>query len=147
MKIRINTDESISETELTITCQKLTPEIDKIIALLRIMNQQIIGMKDNESYVLDTEQILYAETVDKNLFLYTFDGVYETRLKLYELEERLADVGFLRISRSCILNLSNVSSLAADFDRRILVTLDNNEKLIVSRQYADEFKKRLGGVK
>ncbi len=144
MKIRINTDESISETELTITCQKLTPEIDKIIALLRIMNQQIIGMKDNESYVLDTEQILYAETVDKNLFLYTFDGVYETRLKLYELEERLADVGFLRISRSCILNLSNVSSLAADFDRRILVTLDNNEKLIVSRQYADEFKKRLG---
>ncbi len=144
MKIRINTDQSIDETELVINCQNLTPNIERLISLLRIMDQQITGSKNGETHILDTEEVLYAETVDKKLFLYTLDGVYETNLKLYELEERLHNVGFLRVSKSTLVNIARVKSLKTELNRKIRVTLDSGEQLIVSRQYAEAFKERLG---
>lgn len=144
MRIDIRTDLQIDETELIIRCRHLTPEIDKLLSYVRIMQQQIIGSKGGESYVLDIVKILFAESVERQTFLYTIDGVYETNLKLYELEEQLSDMGFFRINKSSIVNLTHVKSLKADINRRIRVTLDNGEKLMVSRQYADTFKKRLG---
>jgi len=144
MKIRINTNENIHETEIAITCNHLTPEIEKLLSMIRMMNKQITGIKDGETHIVDVHQVMYIESVDKKTFLYTLNGVYETNLKLYELEDQLSDVGFIRVSKYCIINLKDVTSLKADFDRRIRVTLNNDEKLLVSRQYADVFKKRLG---
>jgi len=144
MKITINTDTHISDTEIVINCKQLTPEVEKLISMIRILNKQVTGIKDGETYLLDVQSLLYAEVVEKKVFLYTSDKIYNSNLKLYELEEQLEDVGFFRINKSCLVNLKNVSSLKADFDRRIKVTLNNGEKLIVSRQFADDFKKRLG---
>lgn len=144
MKISINTDAQLSETEIVINCNQLTADIEKIISVIRIMNKQLTGINDGETYILDVQSLLYAEVVDKKVFLYTSDKIYTTNLKLYELEEELVDVGFFRINKSCLVNLKNVSSLRAEFDRRIKVTLINDEKLIVSRQFADNFKRRLG---
>lgn len=144
MKIEIITDAQVEETELMVKCRHLTPEIEKLLSYIRIMGQQIVGVKDEETYVLDTEKILYVESMERRAFLYTFEGVYETCLKLYELEEQLADLGFFRINKATIVNLNCVNSLKADINRRIRLTLDNDEKLLVSRQYADAFKKRLG---
>ena len=72
------------------------------------------------------------------------DDMYETDLKLYELEEKLEESGFFRAGKSCIINLKYIKSLRADFDRRIKVRMENGEQLIVSRQYAETLKKRLG---
>lgn len=144
MKISIHTDISVNEVELSITCNQLTPEIEKLLSVIRMMNMQITGSKNGEIYLLDAEQILYIDTADKKTFLYTKDNVYETDLHLYELEEQLAQVGFFRANKSCIINLKHILSLKADFERKIRVTLCNGEQLIISRQYADFVKKKLG---
>lgn len=144
MKITINTDNHISDTEIVINCNQLTLEIEKIISMIRILNKQVTGINDGETYLLDVQSLLYAEVVDKKVFLYTSDKVFETNLKMYELEEQLAEVGFYRINKSSLVNLKNISSLKAEFDRKIRVTLINGEQLIVSRQYADDFRIRLG---
>lgn len=57
---------------------------------------------------------------------------------------RLCGGNFLRISKSCIVQLKYIRSLKSELDRRIRITLENGEQLIASRQYADELKKRLG---
>lgn len=144
MKISINTDHQHIETEVIINCQNLNPNIERLISLIRIMDQQLTGNKNGETHILDTEDVMYAETVDKRLFIYTSDGVYESNLKLYELEERLDHLGFLRINKSSIVHLAHVKSLKSDLNRKIRLTLNNGEKMIVSRQYADAFKERLG---
>ena len=144
MKIRINTNVNIHETEIEITCNHLTPEIEKLLSMIRIMDKQIAGIKDGETHIIDVHHVMYIESVNKKTFLYTLTGFYETNLKLYELEDQLSDVGFIRVSKHCIINLKDVTSLKADFDRRIKVTLNNGEKLLVSGQYADVFKSRLG---
>lgn len=144
MKITICSDEKIEETQVSISCKKLTPEIERVVSMLRLLDLQLTGICEGEICFLDPQKVLYIDTADKKTFLYTEEKVYETNLKLYELEEQLADAGFFRGGKSCIINLRHIQSLRADFDRRIQVTLDNGEKLVVSRQYADAFKKKLG---
>lgn len=144
MKITILSDEKAAETEIVITCARLTPEIERLICMLRIMDMKITGSRDGEVYLLDAEEVLYADSADKKTFLYTRDDVYESKLKLYELESQLKEAGFIRAGKSCIIHLRHIVSLKADLNRRIKVTLSNGEQLIVSRQYAEELKARLG---
>lgn len=144
MKITIKTDERLKDTEITIACGSLTPELEKVIATLRMLDRQLTVEKDGETFLLELGEVLYIDTVDKRTFIYTVSNTYETSLKLYELEAQLRDAGFLRVGKSCILNLKRIRSLKADIDRRIRVTMENKEQVIVSRQYAEALKERLG---
>lgn len=144
MKISIDIDPELAETEVVIKAAGLTAEIEKTIAALRMADDKITVVKDGETHILDISKIAYIETVDRRTFVYTEDDCFESKLRLYETEEKLCSVGFLRISKSCIVRLKYIRSLKAEFDRKIRITLENGEQLIASRQYADELKKRLG---
>lgn len=144
MKISININENISDTEIVINSNSLTPEIERIIAALRMLDSQITVSKNGESYILDAAKIAYIESVDRKTFVYTEQDCFEMRLRLYEIEEMLCNSGFLRISKACLVNLKYIRSLKAELDRKIRLTLENGEQIIVSRQYADELKHRLG---
>lgn len=144
MKISIHVDENIKDTEINISCNRLTPEIEKIIATLRILERQLLVNKDGETYPLDVSQIVYIESVERKTFVYTAKDVYESKLKLYEMEEQLCQCGFFRTGKSCIVQLRKIKSLKNDVERKLRLTLENGEQIIVSRQYADALKKRLG---
>lgn len=144
LKIEINIDETIADMEIVITCNKLTPKVEEILAALRMMDSQLIGKKDNEIHILDIAQIIYIESVERKCFVYTADSVYESDLPLYELERQLAEYGFFRVSKSFLIHLPSIQSLKADINRRIRITMVNGEQIIASRQYADGLKKRLG---
>lgn len=146
MKITINMDEKVSETEIQINCNQLTDEIENIIATLRILNQQMLVSKEDENHLLDVSRISYIEALERRTFVYTEDDVFESRLKLYEMEEKLCSFGFFRISKSCLVNLKYIKSIRNDVERRIRLTLKNGEQVMVSRQYAEEIKRRLGVI-
>ena len=99
MKIAIDIDSTKQDTEILISCHTLTPEIEKIIATLRMLNQQIMVEKEQETHILDITKILYIEAVDRKTFVYTKEDCYESKLKLYEMEERLEECGFFRASK------------------------------------------------
>ena len=144
MKISIHVDEQITDTEISVSCGRLTPEIEKILATLRMLDKKLMAVKKEESYILDVCDIVYIESVDRKTFVYTLEDYYESKLKLYELEEQLCECGFFRASKSCIIQLKYIKSLRTDINRRIRVTLENGEQIIVSRQYAEELTRRLG---
>ena len=144
MKITINIVPERDDPEITVSCSRLTPEIEKIIASLRMLENRLTVRADGAIHILDPFDALYMESVERRTFVYTKGGVYETDLRLYELEEKLSDRYFLRVSKSCIVNLKKIKSLKTDLDRRIRITLDNGEQIIASRTYADELRKKLG---
>ena len=144
MKISIEIDQTKQDTEIQISCKSLTPEIEKIMATLRMINQQIMVEKEQETYILDVAKIMYIEAVERKTFVYTKEDCFESKLKLYEMEERLEESGFFRISKSCLVQLRRIKSLKNDMDRKIKLTLENGEHIIVSRQYAEDLKRRLG---
>lgn len=144
MKIDISVDKAAVDLTVSITCKQLTPDIEKIIAALRIMNHQLTAKKDNEIYMLDIAQVLYLESVDRKCFIYTDGGMYESDFRLYELEQQLEEYGFFRVSKSFLIHLRKIQSLKSDINRRIRITMSNGEQIMASRQYAEELKKRLG---
>ncbi len=144
MKINIDVDSKYPDIGVDIHVPSLTPEVEKIISLMRMMDMQIAVKKGDETVLLDVGEILYIEAVERNTFIYTEKETYESSLKLYEFEQQLSEKDFIRISKQSILNLRKVKSLRSDINRKIRVTLLNDEQIIVSRMYSDELRKRLG---
>ncbi|MHB8061387.1 MAG: LytTR family DNA-binding domain-containing protein [Ruminiclostridium sp.] len=147
MKIQINEDSSFDDTEIIINCKQMNDAILKIVAMFRVLDLKLTGMKDNQTYILDVSKIMYIDTVDKRTYFYTDTNVYETPLKLYELEEQLEASEFFRAGKSTIINFNYIKALKPDIDGKVLVTMTNGEKLFVSRQYAVTIKKKLGMIK
>ncbi|MBQ4283601.1 MAG: LytTR family transcriptional regulator DNA-binding domain-containing protein [Lachnospira sp.] len=146
MKISINVNESIKETEIMVSCNKLTPDIEKLLAMLRVLNQQMMVMQDDEIHIIDVAKIVYIEAVDRKTFVYTEKCCYESKLKLYEMEERLCESGFFRVSKSCLVNVHFIRAIKNDINRKLRLTLENGELIMVSRQYAEEIKARLEAI-
>ncbi len=137
-------DGAFQETEILIRSPRLTPELEQILAALHLLEQKITVTAGEETTVLDASEIVYAESVDRKTFVYTAGDCLETRLRLYELEELLEPCGFLRISKSVLVQVQRIRSLRAELDRRLRLTLETGEQIIVSRQYADALKQKLG---
>lgn len=146
MKIEIIVDEEAADLKISVTCRQLTPDVEKMLATLRMMNQQLTAKKGDEIHLLDIAQIIYIESVDRSCFIYTSEEVYESGFRLYELERQLEEYGFFRVSKSFLIHLQRIQSLKADINRRIRITMSNGEQIIASRQYAEALKKRLGVV-
>ena len=142
MKIEII--EGFDDVVVTIKCPKATDSIRKLESLLHSYAKKISCSKGGMTYLIDTRDVLYFESVDKKSFLYTESEIYELPLKLYEIEEMLFDAGFIRSAKSQILNTHKIASLRPDFGGRIEVTMQGGERLIVSRQYSKSLKERLG---
>ena len=51
---------------------------------------------------------------------------------------------FFRANKSCIVGIRHIRSIRADIDGRLLLTMDTSDKLWVSRQYAADFRKKIG---
>lgn len=129
------------ELEVKVLCSEINAEVDRIVSMLNTIDQQIIVKEQGETLLLKRNELYYVDSVDKSTFVYTKNKVYECSLKLYELEDQYE---FFRASKSCVINIRHIKSLKTEVNRKIRVTLTNDEQLIVSRQYADELKKKLG---
>ena len=120
MKIEIYVDEKAEDLEVSITCRQLTADIEKLLAVLRMMNHQLTAKKGDEIYLLDVSQIIYIESVDRKCFIYTSDEVYESEFRLYELEQRLEEHGFFRVSKSFLRILTGGCALRCQMESRLL---------------------------
>ena len=144
MKINLDIDGKYNDTEVIIRAPHLNNDIERIVAMMRMIDMQIAVRKEGETYLLETDKILYIEAVDRKTFVYTASESYESELKLYELEQDLVARDFLRISKQSIVNLRKIKSLKADVNRKIRITLQNGEQIVVSRMYSDELRRKLG---
>lgn len=144
MKVTIIEDPNINETEISIVCAKMTDELKDIISNIAAVGLTFAGKKESETFFIPIKDIFYFESVDGNIFFYTENDTYEATAKLYEIEEKLKKLQFARISKTVIANLDKMLSIKKAESSRLIATLVNKEKLVVSRQYVSEIKKKLG---
>lgn len=142
MKIIIEYKED-NDLEVVIRCNKVDDNVKKIMSLLED-DKFIIGKLNNRSYQIMINDIYYIEANEDRVFLYCKDKVYETNLRLYELENKLETCSFIRISKTNLLNLNKLDNVKALLNGRYEAMLINNEKLIISRHYVSGFKKKFG---
>jgi len=143
MKITINTDSRYTETEIVVNCNRVSDDIEKLLAALRMPELKLPGRKDGRQYFIEASQLMYIESTDKRTFMYTLNDIFESPFRLYELETKLPDSDFLRASKNCIFNINHVQSIEPDLDRRLILTMEKDIKLIVTRLYAAAVKHKL----
>jgi DNA-binding LytR/AlgR family response regulator len=144
LKINIEQSDVYKEVEITIKCNKIDENLEKLLSSIRLYNSTISGKKEDKIYFLKPEEVLYFDTVDEKVFIYTIDSIYETHLKLYEIEERFFGTSIIRVSKSTVLNLLKIDYVSPLSNGRIEAMLQNGEKVIISRQYVPAFKNKLG---
>lgn len=135
-----------SKPELVeIHCHSVSDEVNEIIAFVKSRQGQLSGSIGDRQYEIPVTDIFYIESVDNRSFIYTKGKIYETKQKLYELEDALRDKRFLRISKSMLLNLMKVSSIKPGLNGRFIAVLSSGEQAVISRKYVPAFKKALKG--
>ena len=136
MNVTITENPALDDIEVSVACPRIDERVQRIVASLGAFDRVLIGERDGATFRVGVEDVCYAETVDGKTFLYTADAVYQTPLKLYELEERLAGTEFVRASKQMLVNFDHVASIRPALNARLQLMLDNGEAAIVSRQYA-----------
>lgn len=135
-----------NENELVdIRCHEETEVVREIAGFVRSRQGQLVGTLDGRQYSIAVPEILYIESVDNKTFIYTSSKVYESKQRIYELEDVLKSRYFLRISKAAIANLMKISSVKPAFGGRFSAVLSNGEEIIISRKYVSDLKKTLRG--
>lgn len=132
------------EEEIIIRSNKIDEQLLKLIYSIKSGRDKLACYDNGTIIMLEPQKIYYFESVDNRVFAYGEKQVFEIRQKLYELEKILENTDFVRISKSVIVNLSKIRKLSPAFNSRFEALLKNGEKVIVSRQYVPEMKKKLG---
>lgn len=146
MRIRMEVDVGIEEDEVVIRCGRWTEEMQAVQqAVCQAVSQRktFVFYKGDVEYYLGLEQILFFETDGNGVSAHTVDDVYQTKSKLYELEEVLPS-SFMRISKSTILNVNRVYAMTRNLTASSLIEFQNTHKQVyVSRNYYKALKCRL----
>ena len=147
MKIRIETDSSITEDEVIIRCGKISDSILKMEHALNdlcISDTNFIFYKGDTEFYLPLDSILFFETEDNQVFAHTKKDVYQTKYRLYELEELLPG-SFIRVIRTRRYCTSVMFyPLKRTYPASSEVWFEGTHKQVyVSRNYYKQLKQRL----
>ncbi|MDD2534316.1 MAG: LytTR family DNA-binding domain-containing protein [Eubacteriales bacterium] len=144
MKIRIEPLPAGKESEIILYCHDQDSEALRLLDFLNSTRRKLIGHRDNELVMIDPESIYYCESVDDHVYIYLNDQVIESRNKLYEIEREVLESPLFRASRSLIVNSAMIVSVRPLFDGRLEAHLKNRERVIISRNYVPDLKRKLG---
>ncbi len=144
MKITIVTIEKEQEEEVLIRCHELTDEIVSYVNSFKKKETELLGFVQNDIHRILLKDVYYFESVDNKVFIYCQNKVYESKQKLYELEELCENRRFFRCSKSTILNIEKITLLRPSISGRFEAYMDNKEKVMISRQYVPQLKSKIG---
>lgn len=144
MKIIIEEPAENAEEEIIIRCRELDEKMIRLIQGVKTNSGTVVAHDKNMTYMLEPDEVFYFESVDNHVFIYCRDKVFESRQKLYEIEEFFENSMFFRASKSVILNVKKIKCLSPAFSGRFEAILKNGEKIIISRQYVGVLKEKLG---
>ena len=145
MKVRVEEIANLEETEVVVRCEKRDGSVDKIVGILERIEDSLLVRKEGRSYRVVPPDILYFESVDDKVFVYTSNDVYETTLRLYELEDFLRNTTFLRVNKNTIVDSAKIVSFRPILNGRMEARLQNGESVEISRSYVGALKSVLGG--
>lgn len=145
MKVGITMISEGEEEEVHFRIHRMDQRVDEAIRVLTLAYHGSLLCKKGEAfYKIDVKEILYLESVDRRVFVYTEKETLEVADRLYVLEERLSSAGFIRISKSMLVNFNKIYSFYPKFSGNLEALLVNKEKVTISRRYVPELKRKLG---
>ena len=140
MKIEFRREPDATELHVLVTARERTPEVESL--LRRIAAPATIAAYDERGEVLlRAEEIIGIYTEDRRVRLDSDRGSFLLRSRLYELEERLSDADFVRISNSELVQKGRILRLDFGLTGTIRLILECGLETYVSRRYVSRIRK------
>lgn len=141
MEVEIKIAPDCPEPKLVIYAAQDTPELRQLACQLKGLSLGPVQVWEGERAVLlQQREFLRFYTEGKGVCAQTASKTYAVRLRLYELEERLDPLRFVRISNSEIINLDRITAIDLSLTGTICMTLDRSQSCYVSRRYVKKIK-------
>ncbi|MCB2288589.1 LytTR family transcriptional regulator [Clostridium sp. CS001] len=147
MKVEIRYINSPEEECAVLQVYQNHPEIMKLQEMIEKGIYQTVTIPcflGEKRYSISCEHILYIETIQELLFVYTGSTVYEAKKRLYELEDILPQQ-FARVSKSVIINLKQVQYYSPLANGLMKATFYNGMETYISRKYLRLLRTKIGG--
>ncbi|OCA81255.1 LytTR family DNA-binding domain-containing protein [Pseudobacillus wudalianchiensis] len=144
MKVSVDIDDNYEETKVTIQCKEVDDSIKDILDFLKGREIEfIVGRDGDMQHILKPANIHYFYSRKDEVFAVTADGEFKVKEKLYELEQLLSSRQFVRLSKSVIANLYELSRFEASFNGTLCVHFKSGKKEYVTRHYVSSIKEAL----
>lgn len=134
----------VDNKPLTVTIEypEYTESVKGLIRKIESLDVSFSVTAEDRQMRIARSDVYYLEIVDRKAFLYTGKDVFRLDASMQEILNLTVDSDLVRISRTCIMNTSHLTEIRQLKNSHLEATLDNGEKLIVSRKYLRDIKRR-----
>lgn len=149
MKLNLYEDKKTTDEHVDVYYSNMRPVIKQIIDTVNSERPTLSGrpadedLDDGEEIILDPKEIYYLDHIDRKLFAYTSDGVYRLMNTLAVCEDMLWNYGFVRVSKSNLINIYKIRQLKPDMNMKVYASFDNGERICINRSYKKSFNEYL----
>ncbi len=147
MKVECRINADCSEPYAVLHINKMTPAIAEVISILEKEDADALTLTaamEGKTYFLQPENLELIRTEGRDVVCYDkLKKRYLLNKPLYELEGILGS-RFLRISKSTIVNLRQISHVEAGMNGTMELVMKNGIEDYISRSFRKSLKERLG---
>ena len=127
---------------VTIEYPEYTESVRGLIKRIKSLDLSFSAFTDERQVRIALSDVYYLENVERKVFLYTKGDVFRLDASMAEIDKITEDSDLVRISRTCVMNTSHLTGIRQLKNSHLEATLDNGERLIVSRKYLHDLKRR-----
>lgn len=139
---RMQEDEMIIEIYSSAQKQDLNEFVESLNDFISKYDKKIVATNNDYTLMeIDYKDILIIYSDKKSNYCRTKNGTYKIKSKLYEIEKFSKD--FIRISKSCIINIRHSNKFDISEVGKIVIKLDDGSEEIVSRRRTKNIMKYL----
>jgi len=131
------------DIEVSIIYPEKNKTVERLISFINSLSVKIEGYAENSIKQINAPDIYYIESEDKVAVIFCEKEYYRTKYRLYQISEKLAELGFVQISKYCLININKLDKIIPLSNRRMEAILKNGKKVFITRKYLYDIKRVL----
>ena len=145
LRLKLNPDKrELLRRELTDRGIEISDDAELILTEENYREGEILCRNAGERVSVSIDDILYIESLGKEVWIYTEEQSCSTAVRLYEFEKLLPAEKFIRISNSVIIRKNAIKRIRPAMGQKFYLTLRNGTVVDVTRSYYYRFKDYYG---
>lgn len=133
------------QEEVIVRYYERNEEVESLIRRIEQKNDKLLVVVEDKKILVAPEDVLYLESVDNIVYVYTKKIVGKTGMTLSLSESLYENDGFFRCSKSMVINIYHIEYLKSIEGNRVDVMMDNGEHVVISRRYVKALRSILKG--
>ncbi len=131
------------DIEISIIYPEKNKTIERLVSFVNSLSIKIEGYAEEGIKQINVPDIYYIESEDKISVIFCEKEYYRTKYRLYQISEKLTGLGFVQISKYCLININKLDRIIPLSNRRMEAILKNGKRVFITRKYLYDIKKIL----